>query len=423
MNTKRLQIISDILKLLSIKSFTHDDIGIRKCQKFLMELAEKMNFKSSLHGKDRVLIIEPQNNDHIPELGIVMHIDTVPFDEKEWRHNPLGEIVEDQIYGRGILDDKGPVILAIYAMYELQGKIKNSWQIIIGSSEEDEWVDMEAFLSENPILPKFLVTIDGDGVLNGCRGYTDLVLKFKRENNSCYLTNFFVPNGVKNTVPAKAIAKTHGFVIEGYGKKVHSSIPEQGINALTELAQNIKKHIPEIYQEYTHMFDFLSRLHNTYNETVLGLPLQTDEHNIGTSVSATTAQMEGDTIWINLNIRIGPGKTEKDIEKAIHYLSSQYKCDVEMLKLVMPSYVNPAQKEFIAMQDAYEEVLFKKPTVTIARGLGYNAAFPNCAIFGPRFDTADDNEPDSCHQADEHRSIENLFKFYEILNRFITKIL
>lgn len=423
MDTKRFQIISDIMKLISIKSFTHDDIGIRKCQDFLMELSEKLGFKSSLHGKNRVLIIEPQNNASIPELGIVVHIDTVPFDECEWKHNPLGEFTAGKIYGRGILDDKGPVILSMYALYNLKGKIKDSWQIIIGSSEEDEWVDMEAFLTENPILPKFLVTIDGDGVLNGCRGYTDFVLKFKRESDTCYLTNFLVPNGVKNTVPSKAIAKLQGFIIEGSGIEVHSSIPEQGKSAITDLAQNIKQHIPEVYQEYAHMFDFLSKLHSTCNESVLGLPLQKDEHGIGTSVSATTAKMVNDTIWINLNIRIGLGKTEKDIENAVHYLKTQYKCDIEVLKLIMPSYVDSNQKEFLAMQDAYEKVIFKKPTVTIARGLGYNAALPNCAIFGPRFDTEDDLEPDSCHQADECRSIESLFKFYEMLNLFLSKIL
>ena len=75
------------------------------------------------------------------------------------------------------------------------------------------------------------------------------------------------------------------------------------------------------------------------------------------------------------------------------------------------------------MSDAYNEVLNTKPNITIAKGLGYNAALPNCAILGPRFDVNDDDEPDSCHQADESRSLENLFKFYEILKKFLRKVL
>lgn len=423
MNQKQLRIISDIMQLLSIKSFTHDEIGIRKCQSFLMILAKQMGFNSSLHGNGRILIIEPQNNAQIPELGIVVHIDTVPFNESKWKHNPLGELTTTEIYGRGILDDKGPVILSMHALCELKGKIKDSWQIIIGSSEEDEWIDMEAFLAENPVLPKFLVTIDGDGVLNGCRGYSDFSLKFKREKDTHHLTNFFVPNGVKNTVPAKAIAQIDNQVIESSGIEVHSSIPEQGKSAITILAQNIKTNYPRAYEEFSSMFDFLSKLHNTCDERILNLQFQQDANSIGTSISATTADMEDDTIKINLNIRIGPGKTAEDIQAAAHHLKSQYNCEVEMLKLIMPSYVDSDQKVFVAMQEAYEDVLSKKPTVTIARGLGYNAALPNCAIFGPRFDVADDDEPDSCHQADEYRSIASLFKFYEMLKSFLKKVL
>lgn len=37
------------------------------------------------------------------------HLDTVPFDETAWSHDPLGERVEDRIYGRGATDMKGAV--------------------------------------------------------------------------------------------------------------------------------------------------------------------------------------------------------------------------------------------------------------------------------------------------------------------------
>jgi succinyl-diaminopimelate desuccinylase len=37
------------------------------------------------------------------------HFDTVPYDEDEWSHDPLGERVENRIYGRGATDMKGPL--------------------------------------------------------------------------------------------------------------------------------------------------------------------------------------------------------------------------------------------------------------------------------------------------------------------------
>ena len=72
------------------------------------------------------------------------------------------------------------------------------------------------------------------------------------------------------------------------------------------------------------------------------------------------------------------------------------------------------------MLEAYEQVMGKSTISTIAMGVGYNAALPNCAIFGPRYSLGDDEE-DTCHSADENRKVEDLFKFLEILEAFIGK--
>lgn len=37
------------------------------------------------------------------------HLDTVPYDERSWSHDPLGEHTNDRIYGRGATDMKGAV--------------------------------------------------------------------------------------------------------------------------------------------------------------------------------------------------------------------------------------------------------------------------------------------------------------------------
>ena len=42
------------------------------------------------------------------------HIDTVPFDPDEWAHDPLGERVDDRLYGRGATDMKGPLAAMLY---------------------------------------------------------------------------------------------------------------------------------------------------------------------------------------------------------------------------------------------------------------------------------------------------------------------
>ncbi|WP_436925007.1 M20 family metallopeptidase [Halosimplex amylolyticum] len=44
------------------------------------------------------------------------HLDTVPFDADEWSHDPLGERVDDRVYGRGATDMKGPLAAMLFAI-------------------------------------------------------------------------------------------------------------------------------------------------------------------------------------------------------------------------------------------------------------------------------------------------------------------
>ena len=75
------------------------------------------------------------------EMAAVLgHLDIVPLGEG-WKYPPLGcEIHDGQMYGRGVLDDKGPVIGAIYALKairDLDLKIDRRIRVIFGTDEEN----------------------------------------------------------------------------------------------------------------------------------------------------------------------------------------------------------------------------------------------------------------------------------------------
>jgi succinyl-diaminopimelate desuccinylase len=44
------------------------------------------------------------------------HLDTVPFDDAAWTRDPLGERVDDRVYGRGATDMKGAVASMLFAL-------------------------------------------------------------------------------------------------------------------------------------------------------------------------------------------------------------------------------------------------------------------------------------------------------------------
>lgn len=409
---KQEKFVNDILKLVSIKSFTGDVEGIRECQNIVIEMARNFGFETSFHGNGRVLVVQPRNLKGVPKLGFVVHLDTVPFDEKEWNHNPLGEIANGRIYGRGILDDKCAIVQSIYALKNLESRIQPSWQLIIGSSEEGEWIDMREFLSENPVLPRTLVTIDGDGVQNGCRGYLDLEFEFERASKKTrYLKELYVPNGANNVVPSKAVARVCDNMFESKGIAAHSSIPETGKNALVNLSKLLSQY-SDVTSEFPKYFELIEAIEKNSGDSLGFEP--------NTSVCLTKCCLIGDTIKVNLNIRLG--ENMKDVKEVLASIGKRFCCKLTASRLTMPAYVAEDSREIKLMCQAYEQFMGKKIVPSIAKGLGYNAALPNCSIFGPRF-APEDDEPDACHAIDENRSIEDLLKFQKMLEMFVKEFL
>ncbi|MEF8871327.1 MAG: ArgE/DapE family deacylase [Haloarculaceae archaeon] len=67
------------------------------------------------------------------------HLDTVPFDEETWTHDPLGERDGDRLYGRGATDMKGAVaamVLAVRAFAETETTPPVTLQFAFVSDEE-----------------------------------------------------------------------------------------------------------------------------------------------------------------------------------------------------------------------------------------------------------------------------------------------
>ena len=73
------------------------------------------------------------------EVGILSHIDVVP-PGNGWTKEPFApEICSGKMYGRGTIDDKGPMVAALYAMKAVRESglpFKNHVRHIIGCDEE-----------------------------------------------------------------------------------------------------------------------------------------------------------------------------------------------------------------------------------------------------------------------------------------------
>lgn len=101
-----------------------------------------------------------------PHLGILAHIDIVPADEDKWDYPPF-EVTEKNgnLYGRGITDDKGPLVCVLYAMRAIKESgipLKKGVRVIIGASEETGTeLDLKAY-EEVEKWPEVVFSPDGD---------------------------------------------------------------------------------------------------------------------------------------------------------------------------------------------------------------------------------------------------------------------
>lgn len=370
-SNKNISNIKPVIDILGINTDTENISGIKSAQNYYIELAQKMGFDAVLcaediNGNKRVIEIKPKNQPSKKQkLGLVVHLDTVPIGEG-WNHNPYGEIDENgRIYGRGIIDNKAPAIETLQVMYLLKDIISPNWVIICGSSEETEWIDMEAYLSEkeknSEELPDFSITIDGDGIQNGCRGYLDLKLIFNRQKNTCKISEFSTfEDATNNSVPGSAFAVVNGVKRKSIGKTCHSSLPQNGINAIIKLSEQIIGEDSEAYEEFKDFFDLMKKMEKSFDssETLFfrKRPSILNGQHIGyTSSCPTTCNLDGNKITVNLNIRLMVGTTTEEINEAINKICETYNCQAEISKINLPAFVPIDNLSIKRLLESYEE--------------------------------------------------------------------
>ena len=196
-------------------------------------------------------------------LGILCHLDVVPAEPAAWSSDPFALSERDGVlYGRGVIDDKGPAAAAFLAMKcvkELGIPLKKGVRLIFGTDEENGSEDLELYLCEKK-LPPMVFTPDGEfPVINIEKGM--MRSRFGRKFSGgavAQLRGGSVPNAVPDKahallegISAAAVNEAAAFLAlpvrftvteEGGGTRVfcegsaaHASTPALGSNALTAL--------------------------------------------------------------------------------------------------------------------------------------------------------------------------------------------
>ncbi len=140
-----------------------DHPEVRAMTAYLEEKANAWGLDFADHGAMVVISL----GDAEERLGVITHGDVQPADSTKWAESPftLDTLSEPGLLlGRGVEDDKGPIVTALYAMRALvdrEVELERRIELLVSYTEESDWAPLQAFLAENP-PPELNVALDSE---------------------------------------------------------------------------------------------------------------------------------------------------------------------------------------------------------------------------------------------------------------------
>ena len=155
-NSKELiKALQDMVKIKSVRDTPKKGMpfgeGVCKALNKQLEIAEKLGFKVTNVDNYYGYAEYGEGEEYVCALG---HLDVVPEGDG-WQYGPYsGEIVDDKLWGRGTIDDKGPINAALFALAALkESGFKPSKKIRIIFGCDEEFTDLHQML----IFQQFMV--------------------------------------------------------------------------------------------------------------------------------------------------------------------------------------------------------------------------------------------------------------------------
>lgn len=347
-------------------------------------------------------------------IGILVHLDVVP-PGSGWETTPFSAVVKDgKLYGRGVIDDKGPAIAAIYAMKDLLDtgvKLNKRIRIIFGCQEESgSWEDI-AYYKAHEDIPDCGFTPDADfPVIYAEKRILEVQLRYPKA--AAKIAHIEGGTAV-NTVPDTAsLTLCTGEKVSGVGVSAHGSVPEDGKNAIADMLEKIKDIDP-----------FASFYMEKIGFTVFGENLGCcfcDEESGMLTCSASLISGDGEDIIIDLDIRCPVSFTSRQVMDGITAQIAPYGAKATLRFEKPPVCLKKDSPVLRQLLSAYQSVTGDYSSKPIAMGGGtYARAMENIAAFGPLLP----GRPITEHSCCEYVVLEDLTVMRHIYKLALQKLL
>lgn len=389
-------------------------------------------------------------------IGILGHLDIVPAGNG-WSTDPFKLTVENgMLYGRGVSDDKGPVVACLHSLARLARenvKLNGRVRLIVGCNEEEGSACIKHYVKhcEIPTVAftpdsDFPVTASEKGILHlsvslplsptaaQALSYVEGGEKANIVPNLCKaaitknsplyaaLDAYRVPADIlKNEKVALALAEhgcdlsdisiypSGGFIeISARGTSAHASTPLKGSNAISKMSVLLCALLPED--------ETLSKLAEIFGarspEKALGI-YESDETG-ETTVNAGVCRKKDDKLVLTLDIRIPACSDAKKVTATIKEKFGN--AQVVTLHSAPALSVDENGLLVNTLMNVYRDCTgdFESKPLHIGGGT-YAKELPCCVAFGAVFPGKNTH----MHDADECYPVEDFYKLEEIYYKAI----
>lgn len=428
------QSIKESVAIESVRSEAEENApygrGPKEALDHLLALGEKLGFKTG-NVDNRVGWIEYGDGEEM--VGVLGHLDVVPLGDG-WNYDPLGcEIHDGKMYGRGVMDDKGPVIGALYGMKairELGLPIDRRIRVMFGTDEENGSSCVKHYIEAGGEKPTIGFTPDAEYPVIFCEKGQAFWEVSKKVDNPFAVKVLSIKGGtVKNAVADKCtmvvegefdfpeskgitVIKENGnTVIVSRGKGAHGSTPAVGVNAIVQLLQALKTQAVDLGGDLQKMTDFiLDKINTETRGETLGIEYD-DEETGYTTVCLGTIDCTPERLYFTLDTRYPKRANREYIISTIKEKAAAYGLEAEVEQEGKLLYV-PKDSELVQkLMTVYrEETGGTEEPIAIGGGT-YAKSFENMVAFGPIFP----GDEEVIHQPNEYAEVDKLMKSCQIV--------
>ena len=397
-----------------------------------VDLAQRLGFKAWDDAGEIGIADLPGESD--AQLALICHADVVT-PGVGWTSDPWTlERRNGFLIGRGVIDDKGPLVISLYCMKFFQewceqtgARLPYTLRMLMGTNEETGTMrDVRYYLEHYP-APAFLFTPDNAfPACYGEKGQFDCAITSPAITDG-RIVDFTTGSSSTNAVPSQAtlvvradaanLPATGGIEIAdagdgcarlvATGRGGHASLPEGTVNAIDmlvkyALANSLCNPAEEAYLR------MIGRIMDATDGSSIGIDSQ-DEYFGGLTCIVGTIHREQGRMRITIDIRYPTSTTGEELLAKFQALTAEADASVELTGGLPPFLTKPDSPAIQALASAYREATgFDGEPFTIGGGT-YAREFPCAASFGP--EDPHDVYPDwvgPMHGADEGVSEESL---------------